>query len=235
MARSAGADAVVGKFETYEDYLDSQVSARELLYLEDEQLARDLVEFGVSRGGELTRAEFAARKESVKNSKSKKEATALTPKILAHAGKAESYQVSPLLVALAEREELVSSGRLSCIIFVRTRNSKGQEISGYIDYAHRLKVDNFADYFARKKKFLPRNTDLSFYNWETQSPSCTPTTNFQVLAKGPGGLQFKSKKDRKIITVDPKAEPGDNSRRVDINDPSFAQVILFDHVTRRKT
>lgn len=39
--------------------------------------------------------------------------------------------------ALAEREENVRNGRLTTIIYIRDRNGRGQEISGYIDYAHR--------------------------------------------------------------------------------------------------
>ena len=36
-------DGIVGEFGTYEDYLDSQISATDLYYLEDEDLARQLV------------------------------------------------------------------------------------------------------------------------------------------------------------------------------------------------
>ena len=36
-------DGIVGEFSTYEDYLDSQISATDLYYLEDEDLARQLV------------------------------------------------------------------------------------------------------------------------------------------------------------------------------------------------
>ena len=39
--------------------------------------------------------------------------------------------------ALAEREENVRNGRLTTIIYIRDKNGRGQEISGYIDYAHR--------------------------------------------------------------------------------------------------
>ena len=66
------------------------------------------------------------------------------------------------------------------IIFIRDRNIKGQEISGYIDYAHRLKIEDCNPYFEGKKKFLPKNTDLSFYNWDTASTMSTSTPNFQV-------------------------------------------------------
>jgi hypothetical protein len=37
-------------FATYEDYLDSQISAVDMFYLEDEDLARDLVELGCTLG-----------------------------------------------------------------------------------------------------------------------------------------------------------------------------------------
>jgi hypothetical protein len=78
--------------------------------------------------------------------------------------------------------------RQQTIIFIRDKNFKGQEISGYIDYAHRLKTEvtlqsaarereptaraqgeNFTAYFAGTKKLLPKPSDLSYYNWETQT------------------------------------------------------------------
>jgi Domain of unknown function (DUF4464) len=90
------------------------------------------------------------------------------------------------------------------IIFIRDKNNKGQEISGYIDYAHRLKTENFEPYFERKKRLLPRSSDLSFYNWETQTPTSNSTPNFQVIADNETGLLFKNKRDRKVINVDPK-------------------------------
>lgn len=46
----------------------------------------------------------------------------------------------PLLQALADREEANRTGKMTTIIFIRDRNQRGQEVSGYIDYAHRLKV-----------------------------------------------------------------------------------------------
>lgn len=46
------------------------------------------------------------------------------------------------------------------IIFIRDRNARGQEVSAYIDFAHRLKVDEFEVYFSGKKKLFPRRSDL---------------------------------------------------------------------------
>ena len=60
----------------------------------------------------------------------------------------------PFLRHLAAREELVRNGKLTTIIYIRDKNSKGQEVSGYIDYAHRLKTEPFELYFERKKKLV---------------------------------------------------------------------------------
>jgi predicted glycosyltransferase involved in capsule biosynthesis len=65
------------------------------------------------------------------------------------ASHAKDLSKSTFLQALAEREEANRSGKLTSIIFIRTKNSKDQEISGYIDYAHRLKSENFEVYFTK--------------------------------------------------------------------------------------
>ena len=118
----------------------------------------------------------------------------------------------------------------------------------------------------------PQAGDLSYYNWDTQTSTSTPTPNFQVIADNEAGLLFKNKvrrrvllrasagadarlcvgaltrvrvlvstrtdsshqRDRKVINVDPEAHPGDNSARIEISDPKYLQVVLFDHVTRRR-
>jgi hypothetical protein len=67
---------------------------------------------------------------------------------------------SPFLRALAERyyswfiyirELKVLNGKLLTIIFIRLE-STNCEVSGYIDYAHRLKTEDFKIYFEGKKK-----------------------------------------------------------------------------------
>ena len=35
--------------------------------------------------------------------------------------------------------------------------------------------------FERKKRLLPRPTDLSFYNWDSQVSTSNATANFQVI------------------------------------------------------
>eukprot|EP00292_Cryptomonas_paramecium_P014076 CAMPEP_0113693594 /NCGR_PEP_ID=MMETSP0038_2-20120614/19749_1 /TAXON_ID=2898 /ORGANISM="Cryptomonas paramecium" /LENGTH=235 /DNA_ID=CAMNT_0000615679 /DNA_START=6 /DNA_END=713 /DNA_ORIENTATION=+ /assembly_acc=CAM_ASM_000170 len=220
------------KFDTYEQYLDSQISPMDLYYLEDQDLARQLVELGYRGSGEtLKREEFMARKKAAEEAKASKLRNA--PKKLASADKDLAH--FPFLHNLAEREDLVRNGKLTSIIFIRDKNSKGQEVSGYIDYAHRLKTENFEPYFERKKKLMPKPSDLSYYNWETQHSTSNSTPNFQVIAENEGGLLFKNKRDRKVINVDPKSLPGDNSRRIEIKTTEYIQVVIYDHVTRRKT
>jgi hypothetical protein len=140
----------------------------------------------------------------------------------------------PFLQALANREEAVRNGKLTCIIFIRDFNSRGQEVSGYIDLAHRLKTESFEPYFTGKRRLMPKPSDLSYYNWETQTSTSNSSPNFQVVADNGTGLLFKNKRDRKVIDVNPSATPGDNTTRFELRTSEYAHVVIYDHVTRRK-
>ena len=219
-------------FSSYEAYLDSQMTQQDLFYLEDQDLARQLVELGYRGSGEtVRREEFEARRRQVESAR-RLQARSFH-KTISSSGYDLSH--SKLLQALAEREHAVRSGKITCIIFIRDRNRRGQEISGYIDYAHRLKTESFEPYFSGEKKLLPRPSDLSFYNWETQTCSSNATPNFQVIADNETGLIFKNKRDRKTVNVDPRAaDAGDSTTRVVIWSSDVIQCAIFDHVTRRK-
>ncbi|XP_029862606.1 cilia- and flagella-associated protein 299 isoform X1 [Aquila chrysaetos chrysaetos] len=140
-------------FRTYEEYLGSQVTARDLRYLESEEVGRQLVELGFRGSGNvLRREEFEARAAAAAG------LTAAAPqKSLASVGKELKGN---FLQALAEREEANRTGKIYSIIFIRDRNSHRQEVSAYIDYAHRLTTDDFEVYFSGKKRLFPRSTDL---------------------------------------------------------------------------
>jgi Domain of unknown function (DUF4464) len=81
---------------------------------------------------------------------------------------------------LQRREEAVRNGKLATIVFVRDFNAKRQEISGYIDYGARLADGRMDAVFALKQRFLPKASDLSFFNWDTRASATTPTANFQA-------------------------------------------------------
>lgn len=228
-------DNSLDNFESYEDYLDSHITETEIKYLEDEELARQLVELGIQGRGEIySKEEFERHKKE--NEISKKAKQENVPKKLASAEKDLSN--FRFLQELADREEQVRNGRLTTIIFIRDiihKGNKKREISGYIDYHHRLKTENFEDYFLRKKKLLPTPQDLSYYYWDGQKTSINESPNFRVDTYSESGLQFKNKRDRKIINVDPDAEsPGDNTKRHEIETDEYAQVVIYDHFTRRK-
>jgi hypothetical protein len=150
-------------------------------------------------------------------------------------GAGKDLSGSPLLQTLAAQEEAIRSGRLMVVLFIRDRNSRGQEISGFIDVAHRMKNESFERYFARRKKLLPRPSDLSYYNWESQATAANQTPNFQIIS-GDHGILFKSKRDRKVIDVDPEFAPGESTstRRIDLPTDEYLQVIVFEHITRQK-
>ncbi|KAA6379052.1 MAG: putative flagellar basal body protein [Streblomastix strix] len=235
MSEAGGADnlAFNDRIKTYEDYLDTQISEDDLFYLEDQDLAREMVELGFrGRGNALKREDYEFRKRAAEQLKKAKADQA--PQVLASEGK--DLANFPFLQALAHREKLVREGRLAVIIFIRDYNSKQQEVSGYIDYGARLKTEKkFDQYFLRKAKLLPRPTDLSYYNWDTQTLKSNSSANFDVIADNVSGLQFKSKRDRKTIVVDPHTPQTEKTVRRDINTHEYIQVVLFEHTTHRRT
>ena len=220
----------ISKFVSYEEYLDSQIRAIDEFYLEDQELARELIQLGYRGSGEtITREEFEKQKKDARNRKNDKSDKI---KLLAHDG--IDLSSKPFLQQLAHREELVRNGKLSTIIFIRDRNTKGQEVSGYIDYSHRLKTEDFRPYFDGRRRLIPKPSDLSYYNWKTQKSLSNSNVNFQVIATEGAGLLFKNKRDRKIINVDPDADTGDNSTRTEIETNEYLQAVVYDHMTRRK-
>ncbi len=91
------------------------------------------------------------------------------------------------------------NGKLTTIVYLRCLNARGQEVSAYIDYGHRLKSDAWEPIFAGATRLVPRPTDLSFYNWATGVASNNATPNFTVLTDcGTAGVLFKVKRDRKV-------------------------------------
>lgn len=56
-----------------------------------------------------------------------------------------------------------------------------------------------------------------------------------MKADNEAGLLFKNKRDRKVINVDPNALSGDNTTRLVIKTKEYMQVVVYDHMTRRKS
>ncbi|XP_030273666.1 cilia- and flagella-associated protein 299 isoform X2 [Sparus aurata] len=204
MEHSAAARVLdpITQFQLYEDYLDSKVTPMDLFYSKSRELARKLVEHG-HKGTVLSREEFEEKKAAAQIAEAAKSNTFYNrtrPVTLASAGKELKDN---FLKALAEREEANRSGKMTSVIFIRDHNTVGQEVSGYIDYAHRLKTQDFEPYFSGKKRLMPGRSDLCYYNWKTQVSTSNSSPNFEVIYDDPNGLLFKNTRDKKILNVDP--------------------------------
>jgi hypothetical protein len=137
-------------------------------------------------------------------------------------------------MALAKREEHLRNGRMTTILFIRDQKPGKNEISGYIDLAHRMKTEDFRNIFMGKKFIVPKASDLSYYNWDSQLCYLCDSPNFRVDANSDEGLLFRNKRDRKVINVNPAEKPGDGTDREEIECEEYTQVVFFDHMTRRK-
>ncbi|XP_029296091.1 cilia- and flagella-associated protein 299 isoform X2 [Cottoperca gobio] len=173
----------VMQFKYYEDYLDSKVTPMDLFYLKSRELARKLVEHG-HKGTVLSREEFEEKKAAAQAAQAAQAAKSNTfysrnrPMTLASAGKELKDN---FLKALAEREEANRSGKMTSVIFIRDHNTLGQEVSGYIDYAHRLKTQDFEPYFSGKKRIMPGRSDLCHkeHRAATPAPALASTSHLQ--------------------------------------------------------
>ncbi|XP_047446915.1 cilia- and flagella-associated protein 299 [Mugil cephalus] len=221
----------LSQFNVYEDYLDSKVTPMDMFYLKSRKFARTLVENG-HKGRVLSRKEFEERKAAAQAAEAAKSNVFYNrsrPVTLASAGKELKDN---FLKALAEREEANRSGKMTSVIFIRDHNTLGQEVSGYIDYAHRLKSQDFEPFFSGKKRLLPGRPDLCYYNWETQVSTSNSSPNFEVLYDDPNGLLFRNKRDKKILNVDPLSGPGEDSKRTFLQSDLYAHAVIYDHNIR---
>jgi len=115
---AGGIDDIITEFSTYEEFLDSQITPLDLYYLEDEELARQLVELGYRGNGEvLKRDDFESRKQAAEEARQARKAGS---KPLASAGK--DIQES-LLKALAQREEANRNGKIVTGVHKRSQFS----------------------------------------------------------------------------------------------------------------
>lgn len=208
------------------------MTPEDLFYLEDQELARQLIEVGYHGKSEiLTRQQFQQRKAAYQEAKKNRQAAQV--KALSHVGC--PIEGNPFMQALAKREESLRNGRTTTILFIRMVEAGKNEKSAYIDLAHRMKTEDFATIFMNKRKLLPKRTDLSYYDWDVQMGFMTDSPNFRVQADGKDGLLFRNKRDRKMINVNPEApDPGDFTTREVVECPDYTQVVFFDHQTRRK-
>ncbi|XP_036354895.1 cilia- and flagella-associated protein 299-like [Octopus sinensis] len=121
-------DTIIAQFQTFEDFLDSQITPLDLYYLEvpspliqDDELARQLVELGYRGSGEvLKREEFDQRKAENEAAKLTSKFNSKSDNFFHFLRKIASLnkEISDVfLKELAAREEANRSGKLSVLLF----------------------------------------------------------------------------------------------------------------------
>ena len=206
----------ISKIKTYADFLDRFVTKEDLIYLEDEELARDVKELYAVNKGEIRSKEDFDRKKREIELLNREEDAKERPLFSLNM----NYKKGSFLDQLQERESEVRNGRKSTIIFIRYKDKKGKETSAYIDYRERLKNDEMELVFKEGKPLIPKPTDLSYYNWSAQKVLSNDSTFFRVDAGPKERLSFKNNTDRKIINVDLEyldKHPGLDVKRIPIN------------------
>lgn len=218
------------KFQNYEEYLDSLVTPLDICFLRSGKTARQLAELGYRCTGEtLSEKSFYRRLRIVRD---------LVLPVHRPYELASEHETpdSKLMRELALRERSNRLGILSTVIFVHRLTTRLQfEESAYIDFADRLKSENWLPYFRGERKLLPLKRDLAYYNWKIGRTYLNETRNYVPIVNPKCGLLFKNIHDRQVITVDPAvASPGVQTTRLRVHCPFYEHVILYDHVIRNK-
>lgn len=247
----ASSASLVAMFDTFEDYLDSEVTETDMNFVDDLKTARQLVELGYRGSNEvrITRDEFEKRKEEYEASlmtdqllKAQALAASREQEILSWENKCDT--LSPFLRGLALRLKDLWKQNLQTIVFLRVICSlkckqksrstllmrKPKEVSGFIDLGQRLLTEReaFNAYFTGKKLMIPEKNDLSVLDWQTYTLNTNASRNFRVISDPDAGLLFKSKRDRKLIDIQK------TSSREEVKSSEYEQVIFFDHYARKR-
>lgn len=189
----------ISDIKTYTDYLNKYVTKEDLMYLEDEELARKIKELYNTQKGEIrNEADFNRKKKEIFDEKNIEE----NEKEQLQFSQDMHYAKGSFLELLQERENDVRNGIKFTIIFIRYKDKKGRETSAYIDYRERLKENEMEAVFKEGVPLMPKSTDLSYYNWNIQRINSLDSTFFRVDAGPKERLCFKNNTDRKVINVD---------------------------------
>jgi len=215
-------------FASFEAFLESFISKEELDYIEDVNLARGLVEHGIC----TKEKEGFEREEYIKCRNIQRSNLYST---VSTVGYGLDVDHDPMLKALQMRELDNRTGKMASIIMVRDYNKKDKEVSGYIDYADRLRTEDMKLVFHGEKKFLPKKGDLSYMTWTNMKTYTKNSPNYEVLTDSMDGMRFRNKKDDKILNPNIYSKTcGEKSIRTAIRTKDYLQVVFFDHMNMKR-
>ncbi|XP_075218685.1 cilia- and flagella-associated protein 299-like [Lycorma delicatula] len=173
------ADRYLLAFKTYENYLNHILTPIDYYYLRSIRLTQQVAQLGYRYAGEtLTKNAFEKR---IAGAQELLHPCRPQDRISGDLSKIKD----PVLMALSLRERQNRIGKLHTIIFIRVLTRLGSEISGYIDYAHRLRSGQWTPIFQGRKILKPNITDLGYYNWRTGYSQCNHSDNYKVLSSRP--------------------------------------------------
>ncbi|XP_043641542.1 cilia- and flagella-associated protein 299 [Drosophila teissieri] len=152
----------------------------------------------------------------------------------------DSVTSDPLLMALVEREKLNVTKTISTIVFVSTRDSKGFNVSGYIDFEQSLrrfkaagsKSHPWADIFAGRRRLEPNHQDLSFITWSNGRVFSNDSDNYKVIPDAVKGLCFSHKGDGSMLSIE-KYITEEHPLCKFIESPKHGSTVVYDHHIRR--
>ena len=97
----------ISKIKTYAEFLDKFVTKEDLIYLEDEELARDVKElYAVNKGEIRSKADFDRKKKEIESMNKEEDSKERDP-----FSKGMVYKKGSFLEMLQERESEVRNGR----------------------------------------------------------------------------------------------------------------------------
>ena len=116
-------DKSLEDYNTYEEYLNKFIDEKDRMYLEDMDIARQLIELGIhSKTQTLKKEQFEAKKKAIEEAK--KNQNNDKTRVLTHKNAETFYEDDEFLKALAQREDDVLNGKLMVIIFIRAIKKK---------------------------------------------------------------------------------------------------------------
>ncbi|XP_023341799.1 uncharacterized protein C4orf22 homolog isoform X2 [Eurytemora carolleeae] len=187
----------VGKYKSYEEYLDSLLKAEDKIYM-DQEMGRMIAELGYRSSGEtLTREKFAQIREQIQMDKRMREKKNEKTEIQ-DGGEEED----PIVQSVRERYASNKEGTLNTILYLQIETEKGAVVSGHIDIRERIAQENFLPYLTGEKTLTPQSEDLTYANLSRGKGKFTSTPQWQVISEN-RTLAFKSSNGLDLVYAIP--------------------------------
>ena len=216
-------DKVLLKYKNYEDYLDSLIRPRDLYHFRSKLLARKIIELGYHTPGTMTRKTFNEKVKNIRRYMFLKEHP--------YTSCSESLNLKDnLLNELAIRESANRYGQMYTIIFIRNLGKIQSQISGHIDYSHRLQSEDWLPYFENTKLISPTKSDLSFYHWKSRKAVYNDSVNFKPILIGKKGLGFQNIHTSTSFMLNSELNLNTNPARKVVYSDIYGRVILYDQI-----